>query len=350
MSDSKWVNRNLRAGSLPHAGPNPLPTFRREHGRRRSSRPFLMADRKTRRNRNKTLGTRLFVIGVATVCLAVVGAMIAQTRRASHGTHNASWLHRLNPYAVDPGPDPIVHDPAAVVERFLACSTSGDLARICRQDDNSTAILERHAPAVLDWLDHHREWMPMHEAKANGIIFTVFGVAHLDQRPRPVYVVQTADGPRVDIGAFLGWSSESWADLVRGRATKAAIVRTAASRISYYNYRFNDESAWQSYRLDPLDDAQSLYGYAARGTPTATALEKLVEPGRAFPLVISLDDGERDSDHRQFRITRVLAAGWAMGPELIEDHLPQFSDEPEAVSPAPLLKPEQADPARTPSR
>jgi hypothetical protein len=184
----------------------------------------------------------------------------------------------------------------------------------------------------------------MHEAKANGLMFTVFGVAHLKHRPRPIYVVQTIDGPRIDIGAFLGWSSESWADLVHGRATKASVVRTTVARISYYNYRFHDDTVYQSYRLDPFDDAQSLYGYAVRGTPTAIALEKLVQHGALFPLVLSLDEGERNSEHRQFRITRVLAAGWAMGPELIEDHLPQFTDQPaEMVAPTYILDPATSD-------
>lgn len=304
-----------------------------------------MGDRKTRHRRNKAVGTRLFVIGTATVCLAVVSALVVQIKRLRPSPHSGgTWLQQLNPYAPDSGPEPIVHDPAAIVEQFLKCTTSSELARLCREDDNSSAILTRHAPEILSWLEQHREWMPMHEAKANGLMFTVFGVAHLRNRPRPVYVVQTVDGPRIDVGAFLAWSSESWSDLAHGRATKASLVRTNVARISYYNYRFHDEAVYQSYRLDPLDDDQSLYGYAVRGTRTAIALEKLVQTGTLFPLVLSLGEGERGSDRRQFRITRVLAAGWAMGPELIEDHLPQFADQPaEMVAPTYILDPATSD-------
>lgn len=338
MSDSKWVNRNLRAGVKPRlGGPGPLPTFRREHGRRKSSRLFQTGGRKAREKRNQVLGTRLFVFAILAVCSVVIVAMLVQIKRRAKVSAASSWLDKLNPYAVDPGPDPIIHNPATIVEQFLTCTTAEQLAAISRQDDNSLEILAQHSQDILTWLEGHREWMPMHEAKANGLIFTVFGVAHIRERPRPLYVVQTTDGPRVDIGAFLGWSSETWDDLAGGRAAAASIVRASVARVAYYNYRFKDDEVFQSYRLDPRGEGQSLYGYVIRGTPSAAALEKLVGRGHSFPVILSLEDGERGSSHRQFRITRVLAAGWAMGPELLEDHLPQLADDPGLVTPVPAV-------------
>jgi len=330
--DSKWVSRNLRAGSLPRAPDGlALPKFRRDHSHRTSSRPFLARSLHERRRRNKIIGSRLFIGAVLAACATLVAAMAFFLKFQPAGDTSrlaATWI-TLDPFpSVDSGPDPIVHDAAKVVERFLAATTPGELEAICRKDDNSPQILAEHSEEILRWLEGHREWAPLHEAKANGLLFTVFAVSHLDKPPRPIYVVQAPEGAKIDIAAFLGWSSPPWDDLAAGKATHASILRASVEQVGYYNYRFKDDRIYQSYQLTPFGDGPALYGYVLRGTPAAVALEKLVSPDQPFPLILSLDDGEHGSRHRQFRITHVLAAGWVMGPEVIEEHLPQLVEDP----------------------
>lgn len=333
MSDSKWINRNLRAGSGPRGLPGAVPTFRREHSRRKSSRKLHMKSRRERRKINKKIGARIFFSAILLACV-VIGFVVAFYSKIHRLTTGGTWSSAMiSPFAEDDGLEPIAHNPSELVELFLTASTPGQLRGICRKDDNSLEILDQHADQILAWMDGHREWIPLHEAKANGLMFTVFGISHITDRPRAIYVVQTPDGPKVDIGAFLVWSSVDWRDLTEGKVTGAGIVRASANRVAYYNYRFDDESAYQSYRLDPHIEAPALYGYALRGSATAATLDQLVSDGHSFPVVVSLDKGEKGQNTRQFRISRVIAAGWATGPEIIEEHLPKLSADPGILAP-----------------
>jgi len=292
-----------------------------------------MKSRRGRRKHDKKVGARIFISSIVVACL-VIGAVVAVYSRLHRLTKSGTWSYAMmSPFADDDGLEPVAHNPRKLVEQFLAATKPQHLQRICRKDDSSSEILEEHADDVLTWLDGHREFMPMHEAKANGLMFTVFGIAHITDRPRPIYVVQTPQGPKVDIGAFLVWSSEDWRDLTEGKVTGAETVRTSVSRVSYYNYRFKDEAAYQSYRLDPHIEAPSLYGYALRGSATAATLDQLVGERTSFPVVVSLEKGELGSNTRQFRIARVIAAGWAIGPEIIEEHLPKLVSDPGILSP-----------------
>lgn len=292
-----------------------------------------MKSRRERRKINKRIGARLFFSAILVACL-VIGFVIAFYSKIHRPTTGGTWsATAFTPFAEDDGLEPVAHDPSELVELFLDASTPQDLKEICRKDDNSTEILDEHADRILRWIDGHREWMPMHEAKANGLMFTVFGISHITDRPRAIYVVQTPNGPKVDIGAFLIWSSEDWRNLSEGKVTGAEIVRASVTRVSYYNYRFDDEAAYQSYRLDPHIMAPSIYGYALRGSATAATLDQLVRDGRSFPVVLSLDRGQEDQATRQFRISRVIAAGWAIGPKIIEEHLPKLSSDPGILTP-----------------
>lgn len=336
MSTSKWVNRNIRSGHLPRPVAVGKPTYRKDYVRKVSSRAFRMGNRTASRNLRRAAANRIFGLGVVLVCVfTIAGAAIYSRIHNLRSTDQSSLWNkdRARLFAVDPGPDPIPHDPVEIVERFLKCNTRQALASICREDDNSQAILSERGDSILEWLENHREWTPSHEAKANGVIFSTFTVRHLSEPTRIIYVVQTPAGPKVDVGAFLSWSSENWQDLATGHVTRAAILRAVASRSEYYNYRFSDDKTWSCFRLDSLDGNDPLYGYARRGTNTAKALEMLIEPGRAFPVILSLDEGDRGSSHRQFRISRVLAAGWAMGPEIAEEFLPTTTQDPSLITP-----------------
>ncbi len=329
---SKWVTRNIRAGSPPK-GPEELslPEFRRDHRQRRSSRPFLTRSRRQRHRRNKKIGGRLVMAAVLAACVTLVVALVflLKLQSVDDGLDPTAGWTTFSPFSsVYDGPAPIIHNPTEIVEHFLGATTPEELKAVCRKDDNSPQILAERSGEVLQWLKGHREWRPLHEAKANGLLFTVFAVAHITKPPRPVYVVQTPKGAKIDIAAFLGWSSPPWEDLVNGKATHAAIVRASATRVGYYNYRFTNDRIYQSYQLTSFGGGPSLYGYVLRGTPAAVALEKLVPEHSSFPVILSLDSGEPGSPHRQFRITHVLAAGWVMGPETLEDHLPQLVDDP----------------------
>lgn len=334
MSDSKWINRNMRAGSSPKGIPGATPTFRREHGQKKSSRPIHRKSRRSRRTHNKKIGGRIFFLAIIIACLVVAGVLAFYTRTHRSVTAGTSWIPMLsNPFAEDTGLEPIAHNPSELVEAFLAATSTDDLAALSRTDDNSREILDQHGEQILKWIRDHRDWIPMHEAKANGLMFTVFGVAHAEKRPRPIYVIQTAEGPKIDIGAFLAWSSEDWENLTSGKATGASVVRASATRISYYNYNFKDEAAYHSYRLDPLTPGPSIYGYALRGSATDSVLDRLIGEELSCPVVVSLEGGVEGSDHRQFRISQVIAVGWAMGPEIIEEHLPRLTSDPKLLAP-----------------
>lgn len=335
MSNSKWVNRNLPSGPTPSGPSEQQPVFRREYGLRSRSRRDSDSYHDTVNTRRNQAGTWVFVLSILFVCLVITYASFRFLRgRRAAKPGSPTWEQSAARFlAPDNSPEPIPHNPVEVLDRFLFARSKGALAMMSRDDDNSTSLIQQHGAAILTWLEGHREWIPGHEAKANGILYSTFVVNHHSEPSRIVYVVQTPAGPKIDIGAFLGWSSEDWANLVSGRATSAAIVRGVATRANYFNYRFTDDQEWGSYALSPLDGGPPIYGYARRGTLTAKALEQLVAGYQGFLVTVSLEDGERDSPHRQFRISRVIAAGWAIGPEIFEDFIPQFVNNPAAAAP-----------------
>jgi len=326
---SKWVNRNVHPGKAQQADPgSESGAYRREYVHKRSSRSSKNDNgkRKSRRRHRFRLrlrfANRLSALASLLVCILTIAALVAYLRSHSTDAPTKKWITESERVlAPDSGPDPIIHNPSATVEKFLAATSVADLAKLSRVDDNSPILLRDHGKEILAWNKAHAKWKGLYEAKANGLNFAAFVVQHATEPKRHAYVVQTTFGPRIDIGAYLGWCSADWDSLATGKATRASTLRAFASRIHYYNFRYTDDKAWQSYRLAPLSGTTSLYGYVARNSNASRILDIMIRDKRSFPVIVSLEDGEAGSTHRQFRISHVLAADWISSPDVIEDNI-----------------------------
>ena len=344
MSESKWVNRNVRSGRALQSGTDT--SFTKGHVRKVAGPPKSgFGVWKPRRGKERTVHT-FRRTALAVVVVGVLGAAAAKLYQSSRhlaasDNDPASEMQRMlarTPTPVPhPAPAPIASHPGHVVDKFLVAHSVADLTKLGRMDDNSQSLIREFGDQILDWNKGHLRWTELDQAKSNSLGFSAFEVEHSSQPKRLLCVVQTPFGPRVDVGAFLGWCSADWTSLATGKTTRATTVRATITRDTSYDRRFSDEKSWQCYRLAHLHGDTPLCAYATRDSNTHRALEFLLENHQPALAIVALDDGEAEAKEPQFRISRVLAAGWTSATEPFEDHFspptPATDDHP-APTPA----------------
>lgn len=134
-----------------------------------------------------------------------------------------------------------------------------------------------------------------------------------DFRQRPMGLVEEEDGWKVDWEAWVGWSEMSWQDIVEKRPAGPVVCRVQVTATDYFNYRFADETAWQSYWLESPNGDGSLYGYVPRGG----AMDQLLKPAdneRRVPFLVKLAFPEGEARGNQVEIVEVIGRSW-VNPE-----------------------------------
>ena len=124
----------------------------------------------------------------------------------------------------------------------------------------------------------------------------------------PLTFVRTDAGWKIDWESWSGWSEVSWADAVAQRPTKLVRLRAVVSPIEYYNFYFNEESRWRSFKLESPDGEQLLYGYVERGSPLEKQLSR--EQETSPRLLIEVRFPGDPSARNQVFISRIVNKGW----------------------------------------
>jgi hypothetical protein len=122
-------------------------------------------------------------------------------------------------------------------------------------------------------------------------------------------LVKEPAGWRADWESWVGWSEMSWQDFRKSKPAEAKLFRVRVSDVDYYNFGFKDEIEWRSYRLDSPDGAESLFGYAERGSDTDVRIDpRDAQDGKRMLVMLKFPpDAPGDN---QVLIDRVVAEGW----------------------------------------
>jgi len=124
----------------------------------------------------------------------------------------------------------------------------------------------------------------------------------------PLTFVRTEAGWKIDWESWSGWSEVSWADAVAQRPTKLVRLRAVVTPIEYYNFYFNEESRWRSFKLESPDGEQLLYGYVERDSPLEEQLSRDLETSPR--LLIEVRFPGDPSARNQVFISRIVNTGW----------------------------------------
>ncbi|HEY8961670.1 MAG TPA: hypothetical protein VIM57_05630, partial [Luteolibacter sp.] len=195
----------------------------------------------------------------------------------------------------------------AVAKRFLEAKTVAEMAK----DTPDPAQTEARAKSLF----------PDGKIEAPGFVaFNQdqglvndgrFSTARVNTRWKgsvPLTFVRTKTGWKIDWESWSGWSEVSWADAVTQRSTKLVRLRAVVTPIEYYNFYFNDESRWRSFKLESPDGEHLLYGYAERESELAKQLARSQEI--TSRLLIDIRFPGDPSARNQVFISRLVNTGW----------------------------------------
>lgn len=146
--------------------------------------------------------------------------------------------------------------------------------------------------------------------------FVSFSVILRDYSKQLIALEVTADGPKVDWESWVGYSEQTPNDLILTQPTHEVLLRTKISADSYYNFDFNDDQQWVSYRLHGENNQPSLQAYLDINSPLISNLPRIGDPPRAFIIKIKYPQKVRAPD--QVILTEVISEGWVLGATKLE--------------------------------
>ncbi len=180
---------------------------------------------------------------------------------------------------------PLVRDPAVAEERIRAFYPDGKV--------EAPGISKFNANEALALLDN----------------FISTTVTTGDHEEKPIALMETPQGWKIDWESWVGWSSMPWETFISAKPTTGQVFRVNLSMVDYYNFAFADETQWQSYRLESPDRRHSIYGYVVKGS----MLEQQVRPGedsKNATLMLSLKFPAGATSGSQVEIERFVTDGW----------------------------------------
>ncbi|HUF63457.1 MAG TPA: hypothetical protein VMN36_15380, partial [Verrucomicrobiales bacterium] len=86
-----------------------------------------------------------------------------------------------------------------------------------------------------------------------------------------------------------------------------AEFRVIVKQGSYYNYDFADPERFHCFELTPVDGRLTVFGYAARSSPSGVTLGSLLEIVESFGAIVKVRFPPRASVENQVEIVEVVA-------------------------------------------
>ena len=159
----------------------------------------------------------------------------------------------------------ILVEAESIAKDFLNARTIEELLPLVRNPDRARPRMEREYPANIVPATGMAEFNPgkvlMHlnpgvEVNVRTRSFEV----------RPLALVETPDGLRVDWESWVEWSDMPWTEFLDTKPTVPQAFRVVAKKVEYYNFEFSNDSKWRSFRLESRKGDQTMYGYVERGS------------------------------------------------------------------------------------
>ena len=195
-----------------------------------------------------------------------------------------------------------------LVRRFLAATTVDDLLPLVRNPTVAEARMRAFYTAGKV------EAVGMSQFNSGGGLsirdmFISLSVVTRDHEERALALIETPQGLKIDWESWVGWSDISWEKFLATKPVTGHVFRVTVSAVEYYNFGFDDESKWRSYRLISPDGENSLYGYVERGS----VLEQRIRPDgetKGLAMMLSLKFPEGATTNSQVVIETLVADGW----------------------------------------
>lgn len=203
--------------------------------------------------------------------------------------------------------------PREIAEKFIAAQTPEDRLKLARNPEKTALHMKDYSEQALS--TQASQLINLGVKSSGDLVFTEF-VATFPKATdgsRSLCVVATPEGPRVDWDAYAAHQSASWEDILSGQV-QSARVRVIIEKSNYYNYAYNDESKWISYRMiDPRLNT-SLYAYAQIGSLAERALNNLSTKRTSHRVILDISSSGKVATHKQFAINTLISNNW-VSPE-----------------------------------
>lgn len=147
-------------------------------------------------------------------------------------------------------------------------------------------------------------------SQVENMFYTNIGLS--DFSSRAIAFERTADGQYlIDWESWVGWCESEWDAYREQRPTKPQIFRVKLKTLDYYNFAFQDERKWRSFRLASADDESSLYGYVERDSKVEGDLLQTMKGTAGANVIVRLMYPDKAQSADQVIITEVLQDGWS---------------------------------------
>jgi hypothetical protein len=199
-------------------------------------------------------------------------------------------------------------DAHPVARAFLEATTVEDLLKVVDRPDVVAERIKRvHPEGVIEplGLGDYSQFSQVRRIGPYGII----PLRTRDLQIRMMTFRVYPDELKVDWESWVGWSDTEWDEFIENRPSGLHVFRVNFAAVEYYNFDFNDDRKWQSFRLISPDAQHSIYGYVEKNSPAHIALRSILEQGFSQAMV-EVRFAEGASTGEQVEITRVVAEDW----------------------------------------
>lgn len=116
-----------------------------------------------------------------------------------------------------------------------------------------------------------------------------------------------------DWETFVCHQPMSWDEYATNRPAGTTLnFRVYANPDMFFSHEFSDSKKWRCYKLTALDSEETIFGYAAEGSETATILQNLSRTNGSKPqaMILRLHLPEGMESRRGVVIEKVLSSRW----------------------------------------
>ncbi len=146
--------------------------------------------------------------------------------------------------------------------------------------------------------------------------FVAIWVQDRNYEEQSVALIATAEGYKIDWESWVGWSEMSADEFMAKKPEVPHIFRVTLSAVKYYNFDFQDDSKWTSYRIEfPNKNEFSIYCYVEKGSILNQRIQ-LQKDEKKAKVMISLKYPPGATRNDQVLVHDLLYRGWVEGMKL----------------------------------
>lgn len=200
------------------------------------------------------------------------------------------------------------------IKNFLEAETVEEKAKFVRESERVLPLMKQFYENNPYEPEGFRQVGDMRElAAGNSIIATVVRVKDFSDYP---IAIEMNDGEWfVDWESWVGYCELSIDELREKKPTSEVLVRVMLSTESYYNYDFNDDGKWTSYRLRFKDSFEDLWGYVKMGSAEEAAIVDQFKDQQEKAMIMKIKYPENPRNDDQVLISSVVGDGWLLNTD-----------------------------------